>query len=201
MKGIRMCAWLAALLMCGTVAAQTPQIEERKQDHDALRAVLEQSAQALTSRNMDLLAPIADSGLIVITVDNQKLIGLDAFRKYYNGLFDGASATLTKFETKPVADDLTRFLSETTGVAYGTTEDTFHFKDGDVRSMKSRWSAVVQKEANAWKLVSVHFSANLVDNPVIHAAKSYAMKLAAGAAVAGLIVGALLMMLMRRKPA
>jgi uncharacterized protein (TIGR02246 family) len=180
-------------------SAQTPPTEGRKTDHDALRALMVKSAQALNTRNLDALAGIARNDLTVITVDNQKLVGLEALKKYYAGLFEAPSAIVAKLEVKPTADDLTRFLTDTSGVVYGTSDDIYDFKDGDRRTMKSRWSAVVMKDGDAWKLVNVHFSANVLDNPVLDAAKGYAKKVAIIAAIVGIVVGGLLMALLRRR--
>ena len=116
-----------------------------------------------------------------------------------DGLFEGPGAMFAKIEVRPVADELTRFLDDNSGVVYGTSDDTFHFKDGEVRSMKTRWSATVQKEGDLWKLVDVHFSANVLDNPLLSTAKSYAVKLAVGGLFAGLVIGVLLMALLRRR--
>ncbi len=67
-------------------------------------------------------------GFTIITVDNQKLVGLDTVKKYYAALFDGPNAMLAKLEAKPVADELTRFLGDTTGVVYGVSDDTYTFR-------------------------------------------------------------------------
>jgi uncharacterized protein (TIGR02246 family) len=189
-----------AVSLASAASAQTAPPEERKADHDALRAILTKSAEALNARKLDSVADILHPAFTVITVDNQKLVGLDALRKYYTGLFDGPNAVLTKLEVKPVADELTRFVSETSGVVYGVSDDTYTFRDGDVRTMKTRWSAVVQKDGDAWKLVNVHFSANLLDNPMLDAAKGYAQRLMWIAGAVGLVLGALLMLMLRRRP-
>lgn len=196
----RCMACVVAVVVASSIAsAQTPPIEERKADHDALRELLVKSSQALNTRNLDSMAGALYPGFTVITVDNQKLVGLDALKKYYSGLFDGPNAVLAKLETKPVADELTQFLDETTGVVYGASDDTYIFKDGDTRTMKSRWSAVVAKDGGAWKVVNVHFSVNLFDNPLLDAAKTYTWKIAIIAGVAGLLVGALPMAFLRRR--
>ena len=171
---------------------------ERKEEHAALRAMLVKGSEALNTRNFDGMIPLLHPAFTIVTVDNRKLVGADEFKKYYLGLFDGPQAVLTKLEVRLDADEATRFLDENTGVVYGTSRDTFHFKDGDVREMKTRWSAVTQKEADGWKLVNLHLSASVLDNPVLEAAKSQLTKIAAAAAIAGLLVGAVLALLMRR---
>lgn len=197
----KLCTTLALTLsLASTAWAQTAPAEERKADHDALRAILAKSADALNTRKLDSVAGLLHPGFTVITVDNQKLVGLDALKKYYANLFDGPNALLTRLEVKPVADELTRFVSDTSGVVYGESDDTYNFRDGDVRTMKTRWSAVVQKDGDAWKLVNVHFSANLLDNPMLDAAKGYAKRMMWIAGIVGLAIGALLMLLLRRRP-
>ena len=135
----------------------------------------------------------------MITVDNRKLVGLEAVKKYYAALFDGPDAILTKLEVKPVADELTSFLGENSGVVYGVSDDVYRFKDGDTRNMQTRWSAAVDRDGETWKLVNVHFSANLLDIPMLDAAKDYAQKTSIIGGVAGLIAGALLMEVIRRR--
>lgn len=199
MKRFRHLLCVAAMLLAGLASAQTPPAEARKADHDALRALLSRSAEALNARNLDAVAPLLHPALTVITVDNQKLVGLDAAKKYYAALFDGPDAVLSKMEVQPVADELTQFISPTSGVVYGVSDDRYTFTDGDVRTMKTRWSAVVQKEGNDWKLVNVHFSSNLLDNPMLDAAQAYVKKTATFAGLIGLIVGGLFVLLIQRR--
>lgn len=198
------CFVLALVVAPVNVLAQAPapaaQAADRADDHAALRAMLAKGADALNTRKFDGIVPILHPAFTIVTVDNQKFVGADEFRKYYQGLFEGPQAVLNKIEVRLDADELTRFLDVNTGVVYGTSRDTYHFKDGDTREMKTRWTAVTQKDAGGWKLVNVHFSANLLDNPVLDAAQSFAKKLSAGAAAAGIVIGALLMLLLRRRP-
>lgn len=195
----RLAAVLALFLVAAVASAQSSPGEERKADHDALRALLTTSAQALSTRQLDSLAGRVAPGFTVITVDNRKLVGLEAVKKYYSTLFDGPDAILTKLEVNPVADELTSFLGENSGVVYGVSDDVYRFKDGDTRNMQTRWSAVVARDGETWKLVNVHFSANLLDNPMLDAAKAYAQKTSIIGGVAGLIAGALLMAVIRRR--
>jgi uncharacterized protein (TIGR02246 family) len=197
----KLCSVLVLTLsLAGAAFAQTSPPDDRKADHDALRTLLSRATEALNTRKLDAVADMLHPGFTIITVDNQKLVGLDTVKKYYAGLFDGPNAILAKMEIKPVSDELTRFLGESSGVVYGVSDDTYTFRDGDVRTMKTRWSAVVQKDGDAWKLVNVHFSANLLDNPMLDAAKTYAQRMMWIAAAVGLLLGVVLMALLRRRP-
>ncbi|MBL8297632.1 MAG: hypothetical protein JNN30_04710 [Rhodanobacteraceae bacterium] len=203
----RMAAWLvlAVCMFVGGLAVAQTAPDPREADHEALRALMRTATEAVNTRKFDLLAPRLHAGFTVIAVDNTKLVGIDAFRTYWNGLFDGPNAPLIAVESKPVADELTLFLGENTGVVYGTSDDTFTFrknsvfKEGEKRSMKTRWSATVAKDGEVWKLVNVHFSANAFDNPMLDAAAGIVTRTAALAGVAGLVLGLLLTGLLRRR--
>ncbi len=194
-------AWLFPFVMA-LLAATSPMAQEpRKADHDQLRELMKRGAEALNTRKLDAMAPYLHPDFTVVTVDNRKLRGLPEFKQYWNGLFEGKDAVLKSIVTKPEADELSRFLDDNTGMSFGTSDDLYTFNDGDVRQMKSRWSAVVQKDGDAWKIVSVHFSANLLDNPVLDAAKQAVQKWALIAGAIGIAVGLALGFLMRRRSA
>lgn len=191
--------WLFPFAMALLAATSVMAQEQRKADHDQLRELMRRGAEALNTRKLDAMAPYLHPDFIVVTVDNRKLRGLPEFKQYWNSLFEGKDALLKSIETKPEADELSRFLDDNTGMSFGTSDDRYTFNDGDVRQMKSRWSAVVQKDGDAWKIVSVHFSANLLDNPVLDAAKQAVQKWALIAGGIGIAVGLAFGFLMRRR--
>jgi ketosteroid isomerase-like protein len=184
-----------------TLSQATPAYaqEERSQDHDQLRTLLKRGAEALTTRQLDAITPYLHPEFTLVTVDNRKLKGTDELQQYWNELFDGEAPLLKTVEVRPEADQLTTFLDDDSGVVYGTSNDRYTFADGDVREMTSRWSAVVQKDDDTWKLVSVHFSSNLLDNPVIDAAKNAARRMAIIAGIAGLLAGLVIGFVLRRR--
>ncbi len=191
--------WLFAFAMALLAVTSATAQEQRKADHDQLRELMKRGAEALNTRKLDIMAPYLHPDFTVVTVDNRKLRGLPEFKQYWNGLFEGKDAVLRSIETKPVADDLTRFLDDNSAVSFGTSDDRYTFNDGDVRQMKSRWSAGVQKDGDTWKLVSVHFSANLLDNPVLDAAKQAVQKWALITGAIGIAIGLAIGFLLRRR--
>lgn len=190
---------MLALLTLG-LATQASAQEERSQDHDQLRALLKRGAEALTTRQLDPMAPYLHQDFTLVTVDNHKLKGIAELQGHLNELFDGESPMLKSMEVRPEADELTTFLDDDSGVVYGTSNDRYTFSNEEVREMTSRWSAVVQKDGETWKLVSVHFSANLLDNPVINAAKNTAKRMMIIVGGVGLAAGLAIGFLLRRRP-
>lgn len=176
--------------------------QDREQDHEELRSLLGSLTEAVNSRNLDLARPLVHPRFTMITVDNMKFTSFDDFETYWEGLFAGDDALLTRAVLRPEADDLTEFLGDDIGVVHGTSNDIYVFADGDERTMATRWTAVLQKDDGAWKLSRIQFSANLLDNPMLGAAKTFAYWTGGAGLALGLIIGGLLMGLtMRRRPA
>jgi hypothetical protein len=57
--------------------------------------------------------------------------------------------------------------------------------------MRVRWTAVVRKQDGRWKLTSAHIGVDLLDNPVVAAAKQGLWKVGGWLGGGGLIIGAL----------
>ncbi len=178
------CFTLVVLLFGSSLLA-----DDRAADHEALQGILKIGTEALNSGNFDALIPLLHTEFTAVTVDNQKFTTIEAFRQHWNELFKGDKRLIDRIDTRPVADDRTRFLRDDVGVVHGVSNDTYHFRDGDVRTMMVRWTAVVAKENDLWKLVKLHMSANLLDNPVIDALKQGLVRLAALASAACLLLG------------
>ena len=176
--------------------------DEREADHAALREIMKISSEALNTKNLELLKPILSTQRFTITtVDGQKFDSLEAFSSYWKALFEGEEALLERIEVDPIADRKTEFLAENVGLVEGTSTETYHFTDGDVISMQTRWSAVTIREGEDWKLASIHFSANLLDNPLLDVAKQKMTQYVIAAALAGLVLGLILMGVFRGKKA
>ena len=101
------CLALAAFALPAIVAGQAQPAGDRAEDHKALRALLVNAAEALNKRSFDAIAPSLHPNFTIITVDNRKHVGFDAFKQYYLDLFEGRGAILKNFETKVVADEET----------------------------------------------------------------------------------------------
>ena len=177
--------WALVHLAGGPVAAQ----DARQQDHEALRALRDTVAKAISAKDFDALGRVLHKDFVLVTVDQRKFKTLPEFKAYWEGLLVGPQAVLRSITLKPETDDLTRFLAEDVGIAHGTSTDTYEFTGGDRRVMKVRWTGVVQKADGQWKLVSAHVGTDLFDNPVLEAAKRSGTWTAAGALAVGLVVG------------
>ncbi len=173
--------------------------QSREQDHEDLRALLRTAAEAMNAKNFDALTPLFNDQFSITTVDQKLFTSIADFKAYYESLLGGPDAALKSIVFKPEADDLTRFVGDNIGLSHGASTDTYNFSDGDTRQMTSRWTATVYKRDGKWKILNIHIGTNLLDNPVLAAAKSYLYKVGAGAAIGGLLVGFLLARLLRSR--
>ena len=173
--------------------------QDRRQDHDELRAMLKTVTDAMNSRDIDAIAPLFHDKFSITTVDQRVFTNLNDFKTYFNGLFTGDKVSLKGATFSPVADALTEFVGEEIGLSRGVSTDTYVFTDGETRVMTSRWTATLYKDNGKWKILNVHIGANIFDNPVVTAIKSWIYKAGVGAGIAGLLLGFGLARLTRRK--
>ena len=187
--------FLASLLSLSAFA------QSREQDHEELRALLRAATEAMNAKNFDALTPLFNDQFSITTVDQKIFTNIGDFKAYYESLLNGQNAPLKSIVFKPEADDLTVFVGDNMGLSHGTSTDTYNFSDGDTRTMTSRWTATVYKRDGKWKILNIHIGTNLLDNPVLAAAKSYVYKVGAGAAIGGLVVGFLIAWFLRSRKA
>jgi uncharacterized protein (TIGR02246 family) len=176
-------------------AAAFAQTEARHADHEELRAMLRTATDALNRRDFAVLAPLFSEHCDITTVDGRSFTTLAAFKSYVDSIY---ASRVSKIEFHPVADALTTFLDNDSGVSTGSSTDTYTFKDGDSRTMTSRWTATLHREGGRWKVAALHMSANVLDNPVIEATRKTAHMLIAAGVLLGLIAGYVIRMAVKR---
>ena len=81
-------------------------------------------------------------------------------------------------------DEVTILHGGDTGISYGTSVGLFEVAGGEYE-LKNRWTATLVKEDGRWKLASYHVSMNVLDNPILNAAKGGLV----WAGLAALVVG------------
>lgn len=152
--------------------------------------------EAINTRNFAKIEPYLHPTFTITTVDNQVFHKVPEFEQYWNQQF---SNSIQNIKMSLKGDVVRTFLSPETVVSDGETIATFSFQDGNAADMTMRWTAVLQKFQNRWTIQSLHFSSNLLDNPVLNAAKSLGRTLAIAAGVGGFLLGAIATLLLRRQ--
>ncbi|MDZ7961778.1 MAG: nuclear transport factor 2 family protein [Aulosira sp. DedQUE10] len=168
-----------------------------QQDVNAIIRTRDIALQALNTRDFSKIEPYLHPSFTITTVDNQVFHKVPDFEKYWNQQF---SSTIKDIKMQLKGDPVRTFLSPETDVSTGNAIASFYFKDGKAAEMALRWTAVLQKVQDKWTIQSLHFSSNLLDNPVLNATKIWGQTMAVVAGIAGFLVGGVVMLVLRRKP-
>lgn len=165
-------------------------------DIEAIIRTREIALEALYTRNFTKIDPYLHPQFIITTVDNQVFHTTSEFEKYWNQQF---SSTIENIKMQLQGETIRTFLSPEIDVAAGGAITTFSFKDGKSANMALRWTAVLQKLEDKWMIQSLHFSSNLLDNPVLNAARQLNKTLGVAAGLGGFLLGAATMVILNRR--
>lgn len=186
----------ALLILMGLSLPQPVWATASKQDLEAIGRTREAALQAINSRDFSKIAPFLHPAFTITTVDNQIFHTPQEFERYWK---QQLTAPIKNIAIALKGEITRTFLSDDTDVAYGEADSTFYFTDGSVGVMPLRWTAVLQKFQGKWTIQTLHFSSNLLNNPVLSGSQQQGRIVAIAAGVGGLLVGAGAVWLLRRR--
>ena len=108
-------------------------------------------------------------------------------------MMEGAAAIVTEFSTEASVGAPAVFHGDT-AVAFGTNTDRYVLARGLEMTLNANWSMTAQKKDGDWKVIALHFSTDLFDNPLLNASR----RMTRIAGVGGVIGGVLLMWVIGR---
>lgn len=139
-------------------------------EHQALRELKQNVVDALNRQDIDTLLTYFAKPFVFTTVTQEVLTSEDTVKNYYHRMLLSDDSPIKSFAVEPEADILTNFLADNIGYCYGTSKDSYTLRrNGRTIAMKSRWTAVVVKENNQWKISVVHLGVDFTDNPILEA--------------------------------
>ncbi|MBN3943141.1 MAG: nuclear transport factor 2 family protein [Nostoc sp.] len=188
--------WSVLLLLVIWNLPQYALADVNPQEINAIIRTRDIALQALNTRDFAKIQPYLHPNFTITTVDNQTFNKVPEFEKYWNQQF---SSSIKDIKMQLKGDPLRTFLTPEIDVASGEAIASFSFKDGKATDMALRWTAVLQKLQDKWTIQSLHFSSNLLNNPVLNAAQQLGRILAVAAGVGGFLLGAVTMLLLRRR--
>ena len=191
---------IVVLSLTPTIAAAQP-AQAEDPAHAELRALRDDMVDAVAKRDTPRLLSHLHPNVVVTWQNAEVSRGHDGVRAYLDRMLQGDSRVVDRFTTQPTVDELTILYGGDAGVAFGSSSDHFELHNGPAFDLSSRWTATLVKDGGAWKVAAFHASTNLFDNPVTQTARRYLIWTGIGALVAGLLLGAILMRLMRGRRA
>ena len=177
---------LSAQTPATTAAAAAPAGEDPA--HAALRALRTEIIEAITAGDMDRVLKSVHPNVVVTWQNNEVCRGQEGLKEFFNRMGKNA---FKGYKVPPTPDDLTILYGGDTGISFGETVAEYSVL-GKSHEMKSRWTATLVKENDRWLLAGYHLSMNVLDNPILGAAKSSLYAVGGGTLVAGLLGGFLI---------
>jgi ketosteroid isomerase-like protein len=200
-KTLLVLAGLALLLAPGQ--AQENQGGKPPEDpaHEELRKLKRDLVDVINKGDIPGVLAYLDKDVVVTWMNGEVSKGPDEVKKYLERMTKGDKPIVKSYKTDPTVDDLTHLYGDkTVGVAYGHSNDTFVLNDGKEFTIGTRWSATLVKKDGKWLIANFHGSADVFDNPVLDIAiRKTATYVGIGAGIAGLLVGAGLMWLFKKR--
>lgn len=187
----------AALFVSLPVFAQT---EPDHEIHQELRAVLATMVGAINDGNYDAMLPVVSENIRATTITQEVMSSRPDVSAYFKRWF-GPGGFLKKLHMDLTADSLTELSADKTwGLVRGSGIEDYTLADGRDYPMKTRWTAVMQKDPDGkWRLRAIHIGTDFLDNPILTEAKRGITKMGIGAGTGGLVLGGLFGFLFGRR--
>ncbi len=197
--------WLlltAGLLLtgAGAPAEEAKQVPAEDPAHQELRALKDRMLAAFNKNDLDALLQDVHPNVVVTWQNGEVSRGHQGLRDYYQKMMLGPNRKVDHVTAKVDVDEHAILYSDKGGVAFGNIDENFELTNGMKFPLPNRWTAGVVKENGKWVVVALHISANVFDNPIQDIiVRQTALWTGGIALVVGLVLGAGLMALFRRR--
>jgi ketosteroid isomerase-like protein len=158
--------------------------------HDELRALRDQAVAAVNKRDADSLMQVLDPNITFTAMNNDVVHGLEQAKAYYQRMLVGSGRIVEEMSLTVVPDELTGLYENgTIGISAGSSVAHFKLATGSEFDVPLRWTATLHRSNDKWSILSLHYSANMFDNPILDALKSSIKWIALGVGIISILVG------------
>lgn len=178
---------LAAAAVLSVRSGGGADIDPRAEDRTQLLQLMAEVETGINAQNIDRMLAQMDDNATVIWLNAEVSRGKAAIKAYYQRMVGGENAILKKYLTKAKLSAPAKFYGDI-AVADGTTADEFFPWKRGVFKFNSNWSGTMAKIDGRWKLVSLHLSTNVFNNPLLDEYKEMIWYIGTGAFGAGLVL-------------
>ena len=167
--------------------------DDRSEDRQQLRAIMTEVEKALNDQDLSIALKYMDQNVLVTYYNAEVTSGHDAALDFYSRMITSSNAIVKEYSSKAEVDAPAIFYGDT-AVAYGKSIEKYKLTGGLEFDLLGRWTATILKENSQWKIIALHFSSNLFDNPLLE--KANQMNWIVGAIM--FVVGVIFMLLLMR---
>ena len=179
----------AFFLICILASPLRAQEDPRAADHEQLRGLLQEAKRAVNEYDLDALGPLLAPGFVLVLADQTVITSLEGLKTYFHAMFRAEDAPLRGVTIEPQALARSQLIDQRVAVDYGMSSDTYLLPGGHPMTMESRWTATLVQNQGRWQIQSLHAGVNILDNPILTAARQASWLWALGGLVLGTLVG------------
>lgn len=193
------CLSMLVILSVATASKTTAQesnpadgesVSSQDADREQLRQLRESLIEAVIAGDVEKQIEYAHPDIVTIWQNNHVARGHEGLRDLFSDIGSGDENIFQGYTERPTSDEVMILPGGNTAIAYG--QSVPHYKLlGQEFDLENRWSATLLKTDGQWKLISYHVSGNIIDNPVLNAAKQSVYWAAGIALVVGVLLGAI----------
>lgn len=188
LSGVLTAVLFACPLASGAVRAADSDV--RADDRVQLRAILTEIEAGINDQSIDRLLAVMADNVTVTWLNAEVSHGKPEVKAYYQRMVGGQGTILKKYLTSAKLGSQAKFFGDI-AVADGTAADEFYPHARSVFRLNSTWSSTLAKIDGQWRIVSLHLSSNVFNNPLIAELERMLWVVGAGALVAGILLTAL----------
>lgn len=184
---------LFGMLVCLQLNAQetapSPESPATEQtDRDELRALREALTEAVLAGDVEKQIEYVHDDVVTTWQNNQVARGSDGLRNFMKEMNAGNQKVFQGYTVLPTSDEVMILDGGETAIAFGKAVP--HYKlVGLEFDLQNRWTATLVKDDGKWKIAAYHVSGNILDNPVLTAAKKSVFWVGGISLVIGLLLG------------
>lgn len=156
--------------------------------HEELRVLRTQVIDAVVRGDIDGVVQRVHPDVVVTWQNSVVCRGREGLKNFF---IQQGKDSFKGYKLPPTPDELTLLHGGDTGISFGETIAEYKLL-GKNYELKSRWTATLVKENGVWVLAAYHLSMNVLDNPILSAAKT-ALYFGVGVAlIGGILLGRML---------
>lgn len=172
--------------------------------HNELRALRDRMRPIVAELNVEEVLKVLHEDVVFTPMNAEVCRGPEAVRAFFDRMMSGPDRVVESVSIEFTVDALTVLYGgdsgvKDTGVAYGDSNSHYKLTNGLEFDVENKWTSTLVKEGGEWRIASLHACANIFDNPLLSRVEGLVYSVGGIAVVAGLIVGAILARVLRRK--
>lgn len=161
-------------------------------DREALKKILYSIEGNFNKNDIEGVFKHLDDQAVITFMTTDVAVGKNQIMAYYKRMVTGEKAPLKAYKTKVISVEPAVFHGNTM-IAHGKIQDTFVLANGTERLFDTQWTATGLKKDGFWKILSIHYSVNPLNNTILDTAKETLKQYSIGSFLAGALISWILL--------